>query len=546
MLTKINGSQYLELLSSGVENVDRHTKELNDLNVFPVPDGDTGTNMAMTMKQGLAAASESERELPEIAAGFSTAAVFGARGNSGVIVSQFFKGISEGLCGLDEADAETIHRALACGVRRAYAAVAKPVEGTMLTVLREATDALGKALPLESVDEAVEIFLASARESLSRTPTLLPILKKAGVVDSGAAGIVYFFDGVSRHLRGEELEERESGTPEPVRINLAAFNRDTKFEYGYCVEGLLQITREPCDFDFAEFREKLESRGESVVASSEGDKLKIHIHTKKLGRVMDLCQDFGEFLTLKIENMTVQNIERRMEEEREEKYLYDPEREIGEFATVAVATSSRMQRMLFDMGADVVILSEVAPSSQEFMEAFALTSAENIVVFPNSSNSILSSMQASSLYKKARVRVLNSRTTQECYAALSVLDFDADADSAVAQFNSVISGLTEAFLYHAVKDATFGRAHINKNEFFSISDGRILAVDVSLEKVAQRTADKLLAKREASVLTLFYGKDIAEGFVESIATRLGESAPGLEIASVASDETAYSIAMIFE
>ena len=259
MIERINGAEYLELLCYGVENVERHRRILNELNVFPVPDGDTGTNMAMTMKQGLAAAKDAEPDLSEISSRFSQAAVFGARGNSGVISSQFFKGLAEGFRGVCEADAACLHRALESGVRCAYASVAKPVEGTMLTVLRESTEALGIALPLSSVNEAFAVLLSAARASLERTPELLPVLKKAGVVDSGASGIVYFFDGVARALAGESLEDGESSETEAVSIDLSKFNKDTKFEYGYCVEGLLQLLVATDVFDYSAFKRRLSS-----------------------------------------------------------------------------------------------------------------------------------------------------------------------------------------------------------------------------------------------------------------------------------------------
>ena len=263
MLTTINGLQYLELLSLGVDNVERHQKTLNDLNVFPVPDGDTGTNMAMTMKQGLVAARSAPAVLSDVSASFSSAAVFGARGNSGVIVSQLFKGLAEGFRDTREADAAKLFEALRSGVRFAYASVARPIEGTILTVLREATDVLGAALPLDSVDEAIAIFLAAARESLEKTPELLPVLKKAGVVDSGASGIVYFFDGIDRGIRGVPPEDpdTEESVPESRGIDLTLFNKDTRFEYGYCVEGLIQLNRTPSDFDYSEQEEEGKDNG---------------------------------------------------------------------------------------------------------------------------------------------------------------------------------------------------------------------------------------------------------------------------------------------
>ena len=392
MLKKINGPCFIDLINSGIKNLDKHRTVLNDLNVFPVPDGDTGTNMVMTLRYGFDAVKSKNRELCEIAREFSSAAVFGARGNSGVIISQFFKGLSNALDTLEEIDPAVFANALQNGCKYAYASVANPVEGTMLTVVKDASVAVTNALPLDSINEAVDIFLSEAKKSLQNTPELLPILKKASVVDSGGSGIVYFFEGVKKFLDGDSIDAPEKETTDKKEyIDLTRFNKNTSFEYGYCFEGLLQLRIDPEKFNHAAFKHELSGFADSIVSSQESDKLKLHAHTKTPENIFALCRKFGEFLTVKIENMTVQNIMKEQNEKKPPKFLYDPDRQPSGFAVVAVATNPYIQKKFFDMGADIVILSEIAPSSQDFMDAFKLTSSKRILVFPNSSNSILSS-----------------------------------------------------------------------------------------------------------------------------------------------------------
>ena len=239
MILKLDNLIFIDIIESGIKNLDLHRKIVNDLNVFPVPDGDTGTNMVMTLKYGYEAIKNKNASLCDIMNSFATGTVFGARGNSGVIISQFFKGIAEGVKDKEEIDCKTFALALGSGVNFAYASVAKPVEGTVLTVLKDATKAVIENLPLDNFDNLFETFLNAAKLSLEKTPNLLPILKKASVVDSGGAGMVYFFEGIVKYLNGEEIESLSDVAKEEY-IDLSLFNKDTKFEYGYCIEGLLQ------------------------------------------------------------------------------------------------------------------------------------------------------------------------------------------------------------------------------------------------------------------------------------------------------------------
>ena len=546
MISKIDGSCYVDLMHSGILNLEKFRSRLNDLNVFPVPDGDTGTNMVMTLRCGYNAIKNQNKPISDISQMFSSAAVFGARGNSGVIVSQFFKGLSEALKDIDAADPDDFAKALQNGCKFAYASVAQPVEGTMLTVLKDASMAVTNALPLQSIDSVIDIFLLEARVSLARTPELLPILKKASVVDSGGSGIVVFFEGVQKYLKGEKIESAEEASASGDVVDFSIFNKDTDFKYGYCCESLMQLKMDVCSFDLDGFKAKLSELGESVVASIEKDKVKMHVHVKSLAPLMEFCQNYGEFLTIKIENMSVQNLQKENDEKEAQKFLYNPDRENSDSAVIAVASNQYMQQCFFDMGADVVILSDIAPSSQDFMDAFELASAKNILVFPNSANSILSAMQAGSLYKKSKITVLNSRSIPECYAILSILDFEGTVDEAIALANDTLSGIYQFSIYQAVRDVKYGDRKIDKNDFFALSNSKILDVEETLESIALHTIDAILKKQEYEVITLFYGKAVSQDYIESLVEKLYGLGYDAEFATVSTFETLYDITVTFE
>lgn len=538
----INGPVYRDMLRYGLAHLEAHRMAVNDLNVFPVPDGDTGTNMVMTLKNGFRAIEHGEGDLATLSRSFADSAVFGARGNSGVILSQFFRGLSEGFAGHGEADVVVLADAMEKGRAHAYRAVAKPVEGTILTVLKDIASALREGLStLHDIDGAVELMIASAKESLKRTPALLPILKKAGVVDSGGAGFVYFLEGVLRYLKGEPLsapiEQAAEGAADLV--DYALFDRDSDFSLGYCTELLLQLTA--AQFDYNEFLTRLNTLGESVVSSLEGDKVKLHIHTPTPEAVLAYCHRFGEFLTMKVENMSVQHTG------RVEKILCAPTEEDVVLAVVAVAPNQKLQRMLSEMGADAVILSEEAPSSQDFLEAFDRVTAGEILVFPNSSNSILSAIQAGSMYKGARVTVLNCRSVAQCYASLPIIDFsDEDIHATVTAIHDTIGHLKEISIAHAVKTVRYGNMTITRNDYFALSGNEILTVGASFAEVARRTLETVIPEKDWDVIILFYGKNRVEDEMGELANAAEALSGGAEVSVISTLDPVYDLVITLE
>ena len=543
MIKTITASSYKSMLDYGIKNLEKHIKKVNDLNVFPVPDGDTGTNMVMTMKNGYASIPEGANTLSETAQGFANGVVFGARGNSGVIVSQFFNGISKCFKEHTEADIKLLSKALDMGVEYAHKAVSKPVEGTILTVMRESSEKVRSSVDaFENINQAVDTLLRTAKISLDNTPNLLPVLEKAGVVDSGGAGLVYFFEGVKKYLDGEQIDASSSEMVESVQsIDYTAFNRNSSFELGYCTEALIQLTDGKDNFDYTEFVSRLEGLGDSIVTSFDVDKVKVHIHTKNPEHVLAYCHSFGEFLTLKIENMSVQHTQRT------KKYLCGEINENCSFACVAVAPDPIVQGMFVEMGVDCCILSAESPSSSEFIEAFKHTGAKEILVFPNTSNSILSAMQAASLYKGAKVTVLNCRSVAECYASLAIVDFDSeDTREIVESVNETVRNIYVVSVVKASKNVTYGNQSIVKNEFFALADKDILVTGNGLESVAVQTVLQVTKSRDCGVLTVFCGKNVSkqqlDGFVEAV-NSLGLC---IEIYIVPTEDRIHDLTLSFE
>ena len=542
MINTITGCTYLQMVESGINNVQKNKQMLNDLNVFPVPDGDTGTNMAMTLKYGLGGFVEND-SLELAAKSFASFAVFGARGNSGVILSQFLKGVAEGFDGYQSADTTVFFNALKKGCEFAYASVAKPVEGTMLTVIREAIEAVEPKMPLESFQDLLALFTTMAESSLRETPNKLPVLKKAGVVDSGGAGIVCFFDGMAKYLSGQVVDSFEDHDNQTV-VDFSSINKDTPLDYGYCTEGLIQLKIDVSDFQIEEFRQELSQLGTSVVCTLEVDKVKMHVHTKKLDKVFRFCQKFGEFLTIKIENMSVQKLQNKAEETR--KFLVSEQ--MGEdFNIVAVASNPYLQKEFVNMGADVVIMSEITPASQDYIDAFSHTNAKKVLVFPNGSNAILTAIQAGGLVRDKKITVINSRSMAECMLALPVIDFDGTVDDAFEAVNQVINNCSKAFVYHAVKEITFGKDQVRKNDFFSMANSKqIITIQETLDKAVLETVKIVLSQREASLITIFYGDGMAEEYIDYLSKKITSLGLDVEINAVCTMEGFYSIVLTFE
>ena len=494
-MEKLDGKRYLDMVRSGAATLNRNRKTVNDLNVFPIPDGDTGDNMYMTMEAGCRVAPAG---LGRTAHAVSEGMLTGARGNSGVILSRIFAGIAQGLADAEEASLQTFEKAMACGVEASYKAVSTPVEGTILTVFREGVEAAARSRTFE---EYFDLLISAMDLSLQHTPDLLDVLKKAGVVDSGGAGLLYIAEGMRDALHGtpDTLPE-ETGAPAARAVDLGAFTEDSVLEFGYCTEFLLRLQRSKVDltsFDERILADWLNANGESLVFFREGSIIKVHVHTRRPGDILNHCQQYGEFLTLKIENMTLQHHENHMDERFR----------VGGKAlgVVAVAAGERMQELFRELGADQVIAGgqTMNPPVGAFLEAFDRIGAENLIVLPDNGNIILTARQAAEMYDKARVEVIPTHSPAEGYFALANLDVSLPVDEIVEGLNEAVRDTVTGSISRAIRDSAAGAT----GDYLGLSGKDILCGSPDRAQALRELAEKLDAGSH-DLLILFQGADV--------------------------------------
>ena len=532
MPQKINSVLFADMLRGGAASLYKDKSVINDLNVFPIPDGDTGDNMYMTLKAGASEIAGKTGTLAEMASAASSGMLLGARGNSGVILSRIFAGLAKGLEGLNEAGAAAFASAMSSAVKEAYGAIPVPVEGTIITVLREgasAADAGG------SLEHYFETLLEAMQTSLDNTPEKLAVLKEAGVVDSGGAGLLCIFRGMDQALSGkvqsEEIAEDVHAAP---AIDLSKFTEDSTLEYGYCTEFLLRLTRVKTDiehFDQKELIDWLETHGESVVSFRDGTIVKVHVHTFNPGEILNHCQNYGEFLTLKIENMALQH---HQESNKGNASFKKPKQKYG-IATVAAGEG--LIEAFKQIGADVVIPGgqTMNPSTQDFIDAFGHINADTILVFPNNSNIRMAAQQAADLYKDADVRVLPSSSIGEGYYAIASADRDCDnADEVVAGATAIMEAVTTGMISRAIRDAEATDAAVGesvtvvKGDFVGYSGKQILCDSASRNQAAALLAEKMGASGR-DVMLVFTGEDVPAQEAAELQQTLTARYPNLEI-----------------
>lgn len=543
----IDGLEFKNLIDYGLRNLYLYKDKINKLNVFPVPDGDTGTNMVMTLQNGYLAIKDCENNLPLVAQKFANAIVFGARGNSGVITSQFFKGISEAFYQSSNISLSSFAKALQRGVKEAYKSVSSPAEGTILTVVRESIEHICNELNngrIHTFNELFTLLVENAKISLENTPELLPILKSAGVVDSGGAGIVYVFEGMLKYLTGEQISKTEQIIQNTEVIDFSVFNEESEFNLGYCTEVLVQITKGKEAFNYESFKQELSSLGDSLVFYYENKKIKIHIHTQKPEAILTLCHKYGEFLSVKIENMSIQHNEK---ENYKQVDIYSQQPK-GKFSVLAVAYDEEMKEQFSNMGADLVILGDrlCPPSSADFLEAFNKSSGA-ILVFTNEKNATLSAKQAASLFNKSKVSIIETKSYTECYAALPMIDFDSENIEDVAQIvKDIISNIKTATISSSIKETSFNGTEIKVGELVAFSDKNVLSVGKSHSSVVIDTITKVMNEEEKDVITMFINENISESTINDILDFVSNNYIYTEVEIVKTKDSLFDFVLSFE
>jgi len=549
--SKVTGKLFFEMVACGSNNLFANKSIVNDLNVFPIPDGDTGDNMFMTINSGVGAVSGADgKTLSEVAAGVAKGMLLGARGNSGVILSRIFAGISAGLKGADDADVDLFAAAMRSGIDESYGAVSVPVEGTILTVYRDAVEyANSRVTPSCALEDYFADLVGELRASLDRTPELLAVLKEAGVVDSGGAGFVYIAEGMQDALLGKKAAHAVSeASPAAKAVDISLFDENSVLEFGYCTEFLLRLQNAKTDienFDIDGFTAYLNSVGNSVVAFRDGSIVKVHVHTMDPGQVLSYCRRYGEFLTVKIENMTLQHNETTVQNRYEAK---KPMRH-KKYGIVTVAAGDGIKDTFSALGCDAVVDGgqSMNPSAEDFIRAFDGINADTILVFPNNGNIIMTAKQAASLYEKASVAVVDTRSIGEGYVAISMLDLNCDtADEIVEQAKEAIDGVVTATVCRASRDTEKDGVSVKSGDFIGFSDDDVIYSDSpSAADALTELAEKLDAG-DRDIIMIISGKDAKESDVADIYSKLTAKYKYAEVIMIDGGQPIYDYMMILE
>lgn len=546
----IDGQLFAEMVRGGTARLRANAQAVDDMNVFPIPDGDTGDNMSMTLEAGVSAlGADAPCDIGTCSAKLAGGMLLGARGNSGVILSQLFAGMADGFKNKAEADVACLAEAFRHGVKKAYHAVLTPTEGTILTVAREAAEyAAGKVTDASTVESFLSDYRREVQASLERTPTLLKVLEEAGVLDSGGAGYAFVLEGMDKVLHGEKVEEVGVPAPAAKTIDTSSFTADTQLEFGYCTEFLLQLQNSKVDvaaFAVETISDFLQTVGDSVVAfkTPEGV-IKVHVHTMTPGKVLDYCQQFGEFLTLKIENMMLQHNE-SVFAEKKDKPSPAARKNIG---IVAVATGEGVKETFMQLGADQIIHGgqTMNPSAEDFVAAFDLVNADTIIVLPNNGNVILAAQQAARLYDKAAVYVLESKTLGEGYAALSMFDPDAGSiDTILGELKEAMQGVVTAMVCPAVRESHMCGVEVKPGDFIGIVGKEILCSAPTPTEAAKDLLSRLESDDKAVIITLC-GKDGTSEQAEELSYFIRERFPMLESYAIDGKQDVYPFIFILQ
>ena len=541
----LDGILFARMVGSGAANLKAHAKEINDLNVFPIPDGDTGDNMLLTMMGGVHGDEHSCDKLCEVAERVSSGMLLSARGNSGVILSQFFEGIKNGFSGLNTANTNEIGEAFRQGVKQAYSSVMTPTEGTILTVVREATEYACNQ-NTDTPEAFLNAFIGEAKASLARTPELLPVLKKAGVVDSGAAGLIYIVDGMMKAVIGEDIGDFSEVTEATQELDLDAFGEDSVLEFGYCTELLLRLQNAKTDipsFDVKVITDYLQTIGDSIVTVRNGSIVKLHVHTMTPQKVLDFCQQYGEFLKVKIENMSLQH-NNTVTEEKESA----PAKERKKYGVVATCSGEGLKEAFRERGADVIVDGgqSMNPSAEDFIAAFDEVNADVIFVFPNNGNIVLTAQQAAHLYEKSDVRVIESTTIGAGYASLAMYDTNSDdADTIAAELTEAMSGVVTAEISHCVRDASIDGTDLHTGEYIGFVGKNLLAANDNRLTAVCETIDKI-GFAGYDVCIVICGKEATDEEAEQIESFVHSHYKGKEVYIINGGQDVYDYILIVE
>ena len=542
-MEKINGLVLAKMIDLGSKNLAKNAEKINSLNVFPVPDGDTGTNMNLSMSSGAKeTAANVVENIGELGKSFSKGLLMGARGNSGVILSQLFRGMTQHIADKSEIDAKEFAAAIQNGVSIAYKAIIKPVEGTILTVAREAAEAGVKAAEnTTSIIEVMDAIYLEAQESLKRTPELLPILKEVGVVDSGGQGLVCVYQGFVAALKGEEIEGLDTVETNVVDMQFEDdhdmdFMSPEDIVYGFCTEFTVRLDKDKKEFNEDKFREDMSKFGDSLLVISDSEYVKIHVHTETPGEVFNYGQQYGELIKIKSDNMREQH--REVLRKQEAKQASTP-KEVKEQAMISISMGAGLSKVLKSMGVDYIVEGgqTMNPSTEDIMKAIKEVNAKNIYIFPNNKNIQLAAKQAAELAEE-NVFVIESKTAPQGLAAVMVFNSQLSPEENFANMQEVLSTVSTLEVTHAVRDTNIEGVEIKKDQFMGIKDGKIVVSDLSLNTVLEELLEKSLDE-DKEIVTLYLGEDSTDEYTDFLEELLENKYPDVEVELIESGQPVY-------
>lgn len=548
-LKNINSATFIQMVKMGANHLENNRELINTLNVFPVPDGDTGTNMNLSLSSGVQEITKKEElDLNTALTSFVRGLLMGARGNSGVILSQLFRGFAEQLKHKTELSGADLAEGLVSGVEAAYQSVTEPVEGTILTVAKDAANK-AKSLDTSSLDviEVMEEVVAEAKASLNRTPDLLPVLKEVGVVDSGGKGLVVIYEGFLAALKGEALPENDNMDMTTLvdlehERSVQSFIDKDSIEYGYCTEFFVEFDdtkMKDNPFNEAAFRSELSEYGDSLLVATDEDFVKIHIHTEYPGKVMTIGQKYGDLSKIDIENMRLQ-YENIVEEEQVDKQVEKV------FGIVTVAMGEGLKEMFASIGATTIIEGgqTMNPSTEDLLQAVENTNATYTYIVPNNKNIVMAAEQVKSLTDK-EVIIIPSRTIPQGISALFSFDGEQSKEENTKNMLEAMEDVKTGSVTYAIRDTVINDIEIKKDSYMGMNDGSIVATDQEKINATINLLTKMIDEDD-ELVTVFYGEDVKEADIEALEEFATEELDDVEVEFYAGNQPIYSFIIMVE
>ncbi|TLV68822.1 DAK2 domain-containing protein [Staphylococcus aureus] len=531
MISKINGKLFADMIIQGAQNLSNNADLVDSLNVYPVPDGDTGTNMNLTMTSGREEVENNlSKNIGELGKTFSKGLLMGARGNSGVILSQLFRGFCKNIESESEINSKLLAESFQAGVETAYRAVMKPVEGTILTVAKDAAQAaIEKANNTEDCIELMEYIIVKANESLENTPNLLAVLKEVGVVDSGGKGLLCVYEGFLKALKGEKVEAKVA------KIDKDEFVHDEHdfhgvintedIIYGYCTEMMVRFGKNKKAFDEQEFRQDMSQFGDSLLVINDEEIVKVHVHTEYPGKVFNYGQQYGELIKLKVENMR----EQHREVIRKEQHTAKPKMETVETAIITISMGEGISEIFKSMGATHIISGgqTMNPSTEDIVKVIEQSKCKRAIILPNNKNILMASEQAASIVDAEAV-VIPTKSIPQGISALFQYDVDATLDENKAQMADSVNNVKSGSLTYAVRDTKIDGVEIKKDAFMGLIEDKIVSSQSDQLTTVTELLNEMLAE-DSEILTVIIGQDAEQAVTDNMINWIEEQYPDVEV-----------------